>query len=181
VGNVAGSSGGGGSGNSGGTSYANANVAVYLPTYSGNVAANYMIANSFVGDGSRLTNVTATAYNYATFRQSGSITTSVGAQVKWYPPANVYIDQVDAFTSNPAGGSTGLNFTLKFYSNTTSTLANVNTGTSGNLITIANTLSRSSVITLPSVTAVNLNDYLQFSIESGTGSDVALRVRYYRQ
>jgi len=163
-----------------GTAYGTIKTGNLVLTNSAVITGN-VTAAGFVGDGSRLTNISATAYNYLTFRQSGSITTSVGAQVKWFPPANVYIDQVDAYTSNPAGGSTGLNFTLKMYSNTTSTLANVNTGTSGNLITIANTLSRSSLVTLPSAVAMNINDYLQFSIESGTGSDVALRVRYYRQ
>jgi hypothetical protein len=162
-----------------GTAYGTIKTGNLVLTNSAVITGN-VTATGFVGDGSRLTNVTATAYNYLTFRQSGSITTSVGAQVKWYPPTNVYIDQVDAYSSNPAGGG-GLKFTLKQFANATSTYGNVNTGTTGNLITIANTMSRSSIVTLPSPTAVNLADYLQFSIESGTGSDVALRVRYYRQ
>jgi hypothetical protein len=39
----------------GGSSYANANVANYLPTHTGNVSANY-----FIGNGSQLTGITAT-------------------------------------------------------------------------------------------------------------------------
>jgi hypothetical protein len=162
-----------------GTAYGTIKTGNLVLTNSAVITGN-VTAAGFVGDGSRLTNISATAYNYLTFRQSGSITTTVGAQVKWYPPTNIYIDQVDAYSSNPAGGG-GLKFTLKQFANLTSTYGNVNTGTTGNLITIANTMSRSSIVTLPSPTAVNLADYLQFSIESGTGSDVALRVRYYRQ
>jgi hypothetical protein len=41
------------SGGGGGGSYANSNVAAYLPTYTGNVTANY-----FIGDGSTLTSIT---------------------------------------------------------------------------------------------------------------------------
>lgn len=37
----------------GGTDYSNANVAAYLPTYTGNISANY-----FIGNGSSLTNIT---------------------------------------------------------------------------------------------------------------------------
>jgi hypothetical protein len=61
-----------------GSTYSNANVATYLPTYTGNVSANY-----FIGNGSQLTGTIPTA-NYAAF--AGNITiaaqpniTSVGS------------------------------------------------------------------------------------------------------
>ncbi len=67
------------SGGGGGGSYANSNVAAYLPTYTGNVTANY-----FIGNGSTLTNITganvsgyvplATAANTAT--TAGTVTTA---------------------------------------------------------------------------------------------------------
>ena len=63
----------------GGSTYANSNVADYLPTYTGNVSANY-----FIGNGSRLTSVTganitgyvlnATNANTATI--AGTVTTA---------------------------------------------------------------------------------------------------------
>ena len=42
----------------GGGSYGNSNVADYLPTYTGNISANYVISNYFSGNGSLLTYVT---------------------------------------------------------------------------------------------------------------------------
>lgn len=39
------------------TTYGNSNVAAYLPTYTGNVGANVVTANLFVGSGANLTNI----------------------------------------------------------------------------------------------------------------------------
>jgi hypothetical protein len=52
-------------GGGGGTSYSNTNVAAYLPTYTGNVSANY-----FIGNGATLTNITGA-------NVSGNVTSAV--------------------------------------------------------------------------------------------------------
>jgi hypothetical protein len=63
----------------GGSTYANSNVADYLPTYTGNVSANY-----FIGNGSTLTNITganvtgyvSNATNANTAITAGTVTTA---------------------------------------------------------------------------------------------------------
>ena len=73
-----------------------------------------------------------------------------------------------------------INFKLYKYTASSNTYADLPTGTSGNLITISTDSSRSNPITLAgNGIFTTANDYLQFSIQSGTGSDVALRVRYH--
>jgi hypothetical protein len=63
-------------------SYANSNVAAYLPTYTGNIAANVITANTFIGDGSQLSGLPAgyTDSNVTTFlpNYAGSMTFTVG-------------------------------------------------------------------------------------------------------
>ena len=44
---------------SGGSTYSNANVAAYLPTYSGDIGANVVTANTFIGNGALLTGLPA--------------------------------------------------------------------------------------------------------------------------
>jgi hypothetical protein len=117
-------------------------------------------------------------YNYVTFRQTGLILATVSAQVRWYPPATATVDKIDAFSATAAGGASGLQFKLYKYTAATTTLAEVVTGTSGNIITITAGAYHSSVITLGSSITVLVDDYLQFAIVGGTGSDVTLRVRY---
>lgn len=119
-----------------------------------------------------------TSYNYVTFRQTGLILANVGAQVKWYPISTATVDKVDAFSATAAGGASGLQFKLYKYTAATTTLAEVATGTTGNLITISSGAYHSSVITLSSSITVLVDDYLQFAIVGGTGSDATLRARY---
>jgi hypothetical protein len=80
----------------GGTNYSNANVAAYLPTYTGNITADTVSASGnitgafFVGDGSQLTGITATAN---TGNISFDNSTIVGPSFGDVPTANssVYI------------------------------------------------------------------------------------------
>jgi 3D (Asp-Asp-Asp) domain-containing protein len=113
-----------------------------------------------------------------TFRQTGIILATVAAQVRWYPPATATVDKIDAFSATAAGGASGLQFKLYKYTAATTTLAEVVTGTTSNIITISVGAYHSSVITLGSSITVLVDDYLQFAIVGGTGSDVTLRVRY---
>lgn len=117
-------------------------------------------------------------YNYATFRQVGTISGAVSSTVKWFPQANCYIDSIDAYTSTIAGGG-GLSFKLYKYQANTSTLAEVEYAPTSNLITISSGNYHSTPITLSAPVTVLTTDYLQFAVISGSGGDAALRVRYY--
>lgn len=111
---------------SGGSSYANANVASYLPTYTGNVSANY-----FIGNGSQLTGLPASYSN---------------ANVASYLPT---------FTGNIAGGNINVtgNVSANYFLGNATRAGTVTTAAQPN-ITSVGTLTSLSVTGL--VTAGNI-------------------------
>jgi hypothetical protein len=128
----------------GGSTYANSNVADYLPTYTGNVSANY-----FIGNGSQLTGLPASYSN-----------TNVAAYLPTYTgnvSANYFIGNGSTLTNITGANVTG------YVSNAT----NANTAITAGTVTTAAQPNITSVGTLSSLTVSGL------VTATGTGIKVA--------
>jgi hypothetical protein len=114
------------------TNYSNANVAAFLPTYSGNITANAISATGnvagafFIGDGSQLTNLPAGDYS--------------NANVAAYLPT--YSGNITAGNVSATGNITGGNLL------TTGTISTTGNVVSGNVVTTTGTFRLPSFTTL---------------------------------
>ena len=144
----------------GGSSYANSNVAAYLPVYTGNLTANNIAANALSGNGYAITFVTGANVNgtvaNATHATSANTATTAGTVTTQAQPNITSIGTLSALTVGGTASATlfsgsGANLTNLNASNISGTVATAATANTANTATTAGTVTTQAQ---PNITSV---------------------------